>query len=238
MELPLRLFTVEILETAELQLVTAIEILSPVNKQPGREAYDEYLRKRRELLRSSAHLIEIDLLRAGRRPPLERPVPVSPYYVVLSREERRPTVDVWPIQLSDKLPTMPVPLLEPDPDVAMDLGDSWQPYTRAVASDANRLFATAAAAAFRCRVGMAGRRSAREKAAVIRPGVPTILSVRETVGPSATHAEAMRVPKGRPFSKAKGGAWKRPAAHFHFIGPNGPTIHPTGETVRPAARLP
>jgi hypothetical protein len=67
-------------------------------------------------------LIEIDLLREGRRPPLERPVPVAPYYVVLSRAKRRPYVDVWPIQLCEKLPAIPVPLVEPDPDVALDLG--------------------------------------------------------------------------------------------------------------------
>ncbi len=102
--------------------MTAIEILSPVNKQPGREAQDEYLRKRRELLRSSVHFIEIDLLREGRRPPLECPVPLAPYYVVLSRVDHRPDVDVWPIQLCEKLPTIPVPLVEPDPDAALDLG--------------------------------------------------------------------------------------------------------------------
>ena len=107
MELPLRLFTVEVLETGTLELVTAIEILSPVNKQAGRESHDEYLRKRRELLRSSVHLIEIDLLRQGRRPPLGRPAPAAPYYVVLSRGDRRPYVDVWPIQLCDKLPRFP-----------------------------------------------------------------------------------------------------------------------------------
>ncbi len=122
MELPLRLFTVEVHEAGSRELVTAIEILSPVNKQPGREAQDEYLQKRRELLRSSVHVIEIDLLREGRRPPLERPAPVAPYYVVLSRIERRPYVDVWPIQLCEKLPAIPVPLAEPDPDVALDLG--------------------------------------------------------------------------------------------------------------------
>jgi hypothetical protein len=122
MELPLRLFTVEVVETGAMRLVTAIEILSPMNKHSGLEAHDEYLRKRRELLRSSAHLIEIDLLRARRRPPLERPVQPVPYYVVLSREERRPYVDVWPIQLADSLPTIRVPLLEPDPDAALDLG--------------------------------------------------------------------------------------------------------------------
>jgi len=121
MEVPLRLFTVEVREAGILRLVAAIEILSPVNKQPGHEACDEYLRKRRELLRSGAHLIEIDLLRGGRHPPLERPVPLAPYYVTLSRAQRRPYVEVWPIQLCDRLPTVPVPLLDPDPDAPLDL---------------------------------------------------------------------------------------------------------------------
>jgi len=122
LEFPLRLFSVEIRKVETMQLVTAIEILSPVNKRPGHDAYQDYQRKRRELLRSSAHSMEIDLLRGGERPPLERPVPRAPYYVILSRAERRPTVEVWPIQLQDRLPVLPVPLLEPDPDVALDLG--------------------------------------------------------------------------------------------------------------------
>ena len=42
--------------------------------------------------------------------------------MILSREERRPAVDVWPIQLADALPTIPVPLLQPDPDAVLDLG--------------------------------------------------------------------------------------------------------------------
>jgi hypothetical protein len=65
--------------------------------------------------------MEIDLLLGGVRPPLERPVPTAPYYVVLSRVDRRPHVAVWPIQLQDDLPLLPVPLLEPDPDVPLDL---------------------------------------------------------------------------------------------------------------------
>lgn len=124
MESPLRLYTVEVRETGALRLVTAIEVLSPVNKRPGHEAHHDYLRKRRELLRSDAHLIELDLLRAGERPPLERPVPPAPYYVVLSRADRRPLVEVWPIQLWEPLPTLPVPLLEPDPDAPLDLSSA------------------------------------------------------------------------------------------------------------------
>ena len=119
---PLRLYTVEVREVKTKRLVTAIEILSPVNKRPGHETYDAYRRKRRELLQAGTHLLEIDLLRGGERPPLLKPVPPAPYYVTLSRTERRPNVEVWPIQLRDKLPVLPVPLLEPDPDAAFDLG--------------------------------------------------------------------------------------------------------------------
>ncbi|MCE7985927.1 MAG: DUF4058 family protein [Caldilinea sp. CFX5] len=120
-ELPLRLYTVEIRQVETLKLVTAIEILSPVNKNPAHEAYDSYLRKRQELLRSQVHLMEIDLLRGGTRPPLQTPVPEAPYYVTLSRANQRPYVEVWPIPLYVALPVLPVPLLEPDPDAPLDL---------------------------------------------------------------------------------------------------------------------
>jgi hypothetical protein len=121
LEIPLRIHRVEVRTTAQQQLVTVIEILSPVNKRPGHQAHLAYHRKRRNLLHSEVHLVEIDLLRGGERPPLERPVPSAAYYVVLSRAERRPRVDVWPIQLRDRLPVFPVPLLAPDPDVPLDL---------------------------------------------------------------------------------------------------------------------
>ena len=122
LEFPLRLLSVEIRQVDTMELVTAIEILSPVNKKPGHDAYHDYRRKRRELLRSEANLIEIDFLRGGERMPLDRPVPRAPYYVLLSRVERRPRVAVWPLHFQDALPTIPVPLREPDPDVPLALG--------------------------------------------------------------------------------------------------------------------
>ena len=122
MEVPVRLTAIEIYEVETMQLITAIEILSPINKRRGQKGYRDYQRKRLELLRSEAHLLEIDLLRSGVRPPLERPVPPAPYYITLSRMERRPRVEVWPIQLWDKLSVLPVPLRAPDPDAALDLG--------------------------------------------------------------------------------------------------------------------
>jgi hypothetical protein len=41
---------------------------------------------------------------------------------MLSRATDRPHVKVWPVPLNAHLPIVPVPLLEPDPDVLLDLG--------------------------------------------------------------------------------------------------------------------
>lgn len=49
---------------------------------------------------------------------------MAPYYVIVSRQEQRPRVNVWPIQLADRLPVLPIPLLAPDPDVPMPLGEA------------------------------------------------------------------------------------------------------------------
>jgi hypothetical protein len=111
--------SIEIRDTAQRQLVTAIEILSPTNKRG--EGRAEYLAKRRRLLLSSAHLIEIDLLREGQRVPMQEPLPAAPYFVFLSRAERRPVLDIWPVALSQALPEIRVPLLSGDADLGLEL---------------------------------------------------------------------------------------------------------------------
>ena len=118
---PLKLHTVEVHTVGDRRLVTSIEILSPANKTRGQEVFESYRRKRRAILNSEVHLIEIDLLRAGERPPLLDPVPPAPYYLTLSRAEQRPKVIVWPVHMHEAIPSVPVPLLAPDPDVEIDL---------------------------------------------------------------------------------------------------------------------
>lgn len=127
---PFRHAFVEIRSTGGHKLVTLIEVLSPANKFPGadRQAYES---KQQEILASDASLIEIDLLRYGRRIlpflELERQVAeLDPdYLVMLSRAPRRG--DFWidfssyPVHLRDLLPCIPVPLLAPDPDALLDL---------------------------------------------------------------------------------------------------------------------
>ncbi len=121
MEVEVRLANVEVREAGSDTLVTSIEILSPINKRAGTER-QRYLAKRQRLLRSMVHVMEIDLLRGGQRTPLGSPVPAAPYTVTLSRADHRTAVDVWAIQLEGRLPVLPVPLLEPDDDVPLDLG--------------------------------------------------------------------------------------------------------------------
>ena len=116
---PIPHVTIEIRDVANRELVTAIELLSPTNKRGnGRE---EYLAKRRRILLSTAHLMEIDLLRGGQRVPMKEALPAAPYFVFLSRAEQRPLTEIWPIALDEQLPTVPVPLLPGDEDVALGL---------------------------------------------------------------------------------------------------------------------
>ena len=111
--------SIEIRDTANRQLVTAIEILSPTNKRG--EGRIEYLSKRRRILLSTAHLLEIDLLRQGQRVPMQQPLPAAEYFILLSRAENRPITGVWPVTLSQTLPAVPIPLLPGDADVLLDL---------------------------------------------------------------------------------------------------------------------
>ncbi|MCI0397524.1 MAG: DUF4058 family protein [Chloroflexi bacterium] len=116
--LPVHITAVEIRDAAQNELVTSIEILSPVNKrEPG---LDNYRQKRQRLREAAVHLLEINLLRRGTRPLLHPRLPESAYLVMLTRA-RANAVEVWPLGLRDPLPVVPVPLRAPDPDVPLEL---------------------------------------------------------------------------------------------------------------------
>lgn len=109
---------IEIRDVARNQLITAIEILSPVNKRkPGLEPYQE---KRMDLHRSGVHLLEIDLLRRGTRPFVHPRLPQSDYLALLMRAGTRKT-EAWAFNVDEDLPVLPVPLAAPDPDAKLDL---------------------------------------------------------------------------------------------------------------------
>ena len=112
---------VEIKDRASNRLVTAIEILSPINKRaPGLEPY---LKKRKELSNARVHLLEIDLIRRGKRPVKHRKIQDCHYTVNLTRAGTAWT-DVWGFSVKDTAPIVPVPLAGDDPDVVLDLGEA------------------------------------------------------------------------------------------------------------------
>lgn len=116
---PIPLLRIEIRDIAARRLVTVIEIFSPVNKYG--EGMQAYFDRRRDLFLTATHLLEIDLLRGGVRLPFDGELPPASYYIYLSRFTNRSYTDVWAIQLRDRLPVVPVPLLPPDADVLLDL---------------------------------------------------------------------------------------------------------------------
>ncbi len=111
---------IEILYHPDRSLVAVLELLSPANKEyPGRT---EYLAKRMALLHQNVHLAELDLLLVGHSLPMQRPLPPADYYYFVARGEQRPDCQVFSWTLRQPLPSLPVPLRDPDPDIVIDLG--------------------------------------------------------------------------------------------------------------------
>lgn len=112
----------EILDAESREVVTVIEVLSPTNKIRGSEGRREYLKKRRQIIRSNTHLVEIDLLRQGEPAFVGQALPPHQYGAYRSR-----SVDgerdglFWPIRLTQRLPVIGIPLHRNDPDVTLDL---------------------------------------------------------------------------------------------------------------------
>jgi hypothetical protein len=112
---------------SDRRLVTAIEVLSPINKRPGEKGRDLYLRKQAELLDAQCHLVEIDLLRGGTHTTavpearLKRKVPSFAYHVCSHHFDHFEDFLIYPIHLPDPLPTISIPLLPGDGEVAVSL---------------------------------------------------------------------------------------------------------------------
>ena len=60
----------KIIDRESRDVVTVIEILSPTNKVPGSPGRESFEEKRREVMHSPSHWVEIDLLRGTRMVPV------------------------------------------------------------------------------------------------------------------------------------------------------------------------
>lgn len=107
------------------RVVTVIEVLSPANKVTG-EGQDKYLQKRQELRAGRVSLVEIDLVRAGKRllpVPLEMLPPSfrTTYQVWVRRGWELMKVEIYRVPLRERLPVIRIPLRQTDADVPLDL---------------------------------------------------------------------------------------------------------------------
>lgn len=117
---------IEIIEVGSARrVVTVIEVLSLANKLPG-EGQELYRRKQREMVSGRVSLVEIDLLRAGRRvlsvPDTQIPRSHRTTYQVCVRRGSRPdSAEIYRVPLRERLPAIRIPLRHSDADVPLDL---------------------------------------------------------------------------------------------------------------------
>ena len=69
----------------------------------------------------NVNLVEIDLLRGGKRPPMAKPWPACDSYIMTARAGRWKACEIWPISLRDHLPPVYVPLAGDDADVVIEI---------------------------------------------------------------------------------------------------------------------
>ena len=122
-------------------MVTAIEILSPSNKELS--GLEKYMERQKELLAAGVNIVEIDLILQGRhaiRAPLRliETRHEAHYYICVSPASDRKFVNLYPFNLQDKIPAVAIPLPPEDDDVVLDvqplLDKSYRigPYDRAL----------------------------------------------------------------------------------------------------------
>ncbi len=111
----------EVLDTSDRSVVCVIEVLSPSNKIDGAAGLESFREKRNQVMRSSAHWVEIDLLRMGVSLTPEGKIPDHEYLVHVSPVERRPKGVLWFIRLSQRLPVIGIPLRPRDGETPLDL---------------------------------------------------------------------------------------------------------------------
>src|SRR5665213_532368 len=115
---------IEVIRRPHRTLVAVLELLSPSNKtDPDSVAY---LAKRDALLHQPVHLVELDLLKGGRRLPLGADYPAGDFFALVSRSDRRPNCQVYAWPAPDPLPTIPIPLHGSDSDYAVNLESVFQ----------------------------------------------------------------------------------------------------------------
>jgi hypothetical protein len=109
----------KITDSLDRRVITVVELLSPSNKTPGDDR-NSYLEKREEYLSSGVNLIEVNLLRKGKTPPLGDEPPLADYYILACRAKDLPRAEIWPFSVREVFPDFSLPLRSGE-QIAMNL---------------------------------------------------------------------------------------------------------------------
>ncbi len=109
----------EIINLKTDKLISVIEVMTPTIKI-GTMNRGSYLDACRKHIESGVNVIELDLLRAGKRL-LGSALPSCDYCAIVCRKSRSTEAHVWPVELRQTLPTIPIPLTSEAPEVELDL---------------------------------------------------------------------------------------------------------------------
>ncbi|MDZ7360275.1 MAG: DUF4058 family protein [candidate division KSB1 bacterium] len=115
----------EVVEMANDEVVTVIEILSPSNKRTG-EDRQAYISKRKKIFRAQINLVEIDLLRDWPPMPftfLQTNGHLSHYRILIKRGESARHALLYPFGVRDSIPIFRLPLQPGDNEPPVCLGE-------------------------------------------------------------------------------------------------------------------
>jgi hypothetical protein len=106
--------SVEIRDASKHELVPVIVIVSPSNKRGSRDC-TWFLDKQGEILSTNVSLVQIHLLRHGRRllagnPALNRAAADHSYLIALNSSRQRLSWHLYPVGLRERLPIVPIPV--------------------------------------------------------------------------------------------------------------------------------
>jgi hypothetical protein len=121
---PIRQRSVLIYDSVGHKIVTAIGVLSPWNKSPGK-AVNTYLEKRDKYINSEMNLVEIHLVRTGDWTDMIGPyvIPesaITTYRVTIAQPDLTRLL-LYPISIRATLPMIKVPLRTQDPPAILNL---------------------------------------------------------------------------------------------------------------------
>jgi Protein of unknown function (DUF4058) len=109
----------EVRELGSESVLTVVKV-TPRNKRQGRGRM-AYERQHARILRGQSHLIEIDLLLRDLLMPMWGEISFTDYRILVNRAEHRPKADLYSFDLSEPIPSFPLPLKSEDAELIIEL---------------------------------------------------------------------------------------------------------------------